>query len=65
MRDPARIAKVIDALRELWELEPDMRFIQLIANVTSASETNRSLWHMEEDELLHLIKLTKARWMRA
>lgn len=32
MRDPARIDEVIELLREVWTLEPDLRLGQLIFN---------------------------------
>ena len=32
MRDPARIDEVLELLREVWTLEPDLRLGQLIFN---------------------------------
>jgi len=33
-RDPERIDRVIDALRELWHRHPDYRLTQLVVNLT-------------------------------
>lgn len=47
MRDPARIEKIIGALRTLWQLNPDLRLGQLIINLTTGAET----YQVEDDEM--------------
>jgi hypothetical protein len=32
MRDPKRIPKILDLLKDLWNLYPDQRFLQLLSN---------------------------------
>jgi hypothetical protein len=32
MRDPARIDRIIDEIRELWKASPDLRLGQLLSN---------------------------------
>jgi hypothetical protein len=32
MRDPARIPRVLEALREFWQAHPDLRFCQIVGN---------------------------------
>ena len=31
MRDPARIPVVLDAIRKLWEANPDLRFVLIVS----------------------------------
>jgi uncharacterized protein YihD (DUF1040 family) len=49
MRDPARIDRVIELLREVWERYPDQRFGQLISNLLRESGSD-ALWITEDDE---------------
>ncbi len=46
MRDPARIDRVIEALREAWGKYPDQRLGQLLNNLTCAGE---EIFHVEDD----------------
>lgn len=34
MRDPARIPQILEALRIEWSCHPDLRFCQLVHNIT-------------------------------
>ncbi|WP_323143322.1 hypothetical protein [Massilia phyllosphaerae] len=42
MRDPARINEVLELLREIWTIEPDLRLGQLIYNAARISEPGLS-----------------------
>lgn len=46
MRDPERIDKFIDLLREIWHKHPDMRFSQLIGNALGFGDN----YYVEDDE---------------
>ena len=50
MRDPARIARVLEKLRALWLTYPDMRLGQLLLNLAKDEEDELSaLWHREDE----------------
>ncbi len=66
MRDPSRIPKVLAAVKELWDANPDMRLGQLVCNATSvASRQNRyaphrlveffDVFNVEDDKLLEAL----------
>lgn len=52
MRDPARINEVLELLREIWTLEPDLRLGQLIYNAARISEPDLSDVALIEDTSL-------------
>ena len=33
MRDPQRVDEILGLLKEMWEKDPDLRFLQLIYNI--------------------------------
>ena len=49
MRNPKRIAPVIEKLKTAWELVPDWRFCQLISNLHGNGR--QDIFYTEEDEL--------------
>lgn len=58
MRNPRRIARVLEQLRAYWELNPDLRLGQIVANLTperftrgadGLHQTNPS-FHVEDEE---------------
>lgn len=55
-RDPARIPVMLDAIREQWEKEPDMRLAQLIVGAISPTEPCPQVFYFEDDELLLKLK---------
>ena len=62
-RDPARIPKLLDVLKELWELEPDTRFGQLLLNFAfrggdHREKTNYLMYEQEDDITLAALKKT-------
>ena len=56
MIDPTR-QEILRLLEQLSELEPEVRFGQLIANLAflAAGPWNETLWDLEDDELLPAI----------
>lgn len=54
MRDPKRIDKFCDDLKEVWHQFPDWRFGQLMMNVLSQhlSDTGRDVFYLEEPEMM-------------
>ena len=51
MRDPNRIDKVIELLREAWHLCPDFRLTQLVMVVSEKPQDVGALWHVEDDTM--------------
>lgn len=57
MRDPKRIDKFCDLLKEIWKQVPDWRFGQLISNLGRQFEfefewTPGALFYMEDEEFM-------------
>lgn len=53
MRDPKRIDKFCDLLKELWKRVPDWRFGQLISNLGRQLEwTPGGFFYAEDEEFL-------------
>ena len=51
MRDINRIEPFLDKFEELWKLHPDIRFGQMIYNLTSGID----IFYIEDDKMLELI----------
>ena len=61
MRDPARIARVVEKLRALWLCNPDMRLGQLAENLgLSYALRSPNLFNLEDDEMERRIDQTLA-----
>ena len=45
MRDPNRIDRVVELLREAWLLDPDFRLTQLVIVVSNKPDDLGALWH--------------------
>lgn len=58
MRDPNRIDKFCDELKELWHKTPDMRFGQFMSNVLSevCSSTNKDIFYIEDESMMKFMK---------
>ena len=55
MRDPSRIDKFCDELKDIWKSQcPDMRFGQFIINVFGNFKTD--CWYWEENRMIFEIK---------
>ena len=54
--------ELIEKLVDLRELSPDVRFGQLLANLgfLVENQTDRSLWDVDDDELLGVIEKHRA-----
>ena len=50
-RDPNRIDRVLELLREAWHLQPDFRLTQLVMVVTDKPEDGSAAWHTEDDTM--------------
>jgi len=51
MRDPSRIDRVTELLREAWNLEPGFRLAQLVMVVSDKPQDAGALWHVEDDTM--------------
>jgi uncharacterized protein YihD (DUF1040 family) len=49
MRDPARIDKMLNLLREAWHKNPDLRLAQLVVNVIKPSVPCPQVFYQEDD----------------
>lgn len=60
MRDADRIQTVLDAIREAWEQEPDMRLAQLLVNAAKAGSyediSQSKLFYIEDEQILEGLK---------
>lgn len=56
MRDPKRINETLEKLRVLWELNPDLRFFQLISWIAEYGYGYRDPFFWEEDKWNELIQ---------
>lgn len=57
MRDPARIPRILEALRVEWEKQPDLRLGQLLLNAHSEPEGDheepaRRLFYTEDERIV-------------
>jgi uncharacterized protein YihD (DUF1040 family) len=55
-RDPQRIDKTIELLREAWHLMPDFRLTQLVMVVSDKPDDAGALWHVEDDTMERKLK---------
>jgi hypothetical protein len=55
---PTTQHELLEKLASLWELSPDVRFGQLLANLGFLVEdqTDQSLWDVEDEELLRVME---------
>jgi hypothetical protein len=51
MRDPNRIDRVTELLREAWHLDPGSRLTQLVMVVSDKPDDLGALWHVEDDTM--------------
>jgi hypothetical protein len=52
MRDPKRIEVVLDALREIWLHNPDLRLGQIVVNAIRPTDPCPQIFNAEDDVLL-------------
>lgn len=66
MRDPERIIPILDALRVVWEQNPDLRLTQLLVNLIRPGEPCPRVFYFEDDELLkRLRRVAEVGWEEA
>jgi uncharacterized protein YihD (DUF1040 family) len=53
MRDPNRIPKILEDLKNIWSKNPDLRLCQLLSNLVYDANI---LYHVEDDELIKGLK---------
>lgn len=58
MRDPNRIKPFCDELAELWSNWPDLRFGQIMYNISKYVEIEhrKDIFYMEDDELIQILR---------
>lgn len=52
MRDPKRIPKILDELKAIWAICPDLRLGQLILNVMQ----DPILYYLEDEEIIKRLR---------
>lgn len=60
MRDPTRIDRILNKIREVWIQQPDTRLFQLLLNTGIAARTDGSnydwsIYYIEDDKLEDVI----------
>lgn len=50
-RDPNRIDRVVELLREAWRLQPDFRLTQLVMVVSDKPEDGGAVWLTGDDTM--------------
>lgn len=70
MRDPARIPRILEALRVEWEKAPDLRLGQLLINAmdppaqTWDSSEGQTLSLTEDEQLVRDVQRLTAQWAK-
>ena len=55
MRDPKRISKMMELIKTIWRMNPDLRLGQMLGNITNDLSV---LYYMEDDELFDRLQKT-------
>ena len=58
MRDPARIDRMLELLREVWTRSPDLRLGQLIVNAVRPQEPCPEVFSIEDTVLARRLERT-------
>jgi uncharacterized protein YihD (DUF1040 family) len=56
-RSPQRISLILQALKEEWERNPEMRLTQLIVNLVKPNEPCPQVFYFEDAMLLEVLLL--------
>jgi len=59
-RDPKRIPEVLEAIREYWEQNPDLRLGQIIAGISHDRHNTFDPFNLEDDTLLDSLEDKKS-----
>ncbi len=65
-RDPERIDRMVELLRQAWHLFPDERLTQLVMNAADAHEVCAPLFYLEDDKMEEKLKkliASRQRWL--
>ncbi len=54
MRDPSRIDKVLNRIKNTWQQNPDLRLGQML--VAYADKENKNLFYIEDEDLAEVIE---------
>ena len=52
MRDPKRIPKILNELKEIWSSFPDLRLGQLLLNVLE----NQAFYYIEDEAIIKILR---------
>lgn len=52
MRDPERIGPMLDAVRKIWEANPDLRLAQIISNAARSHTAWPDVFSVEDRDLM-------------
>jgi uncharacterized protein YihD (DUF1040 family) len=56
MRDPKRIARIVELLSEVWTKVPDWRLTQLVVNASDTRHDCGPVFYLEDDEFEQRLK---------
>lgn len=70
MRDPKRINKILEQIKEIWKANSDWRLGQLVINVMSSDSvsglpmrpTENEIFNFEDDELINALDKATKEW---
>lgn len=51
VRDPKRILRILNKLRQVWDMKPDQRFCQLFENYVIGYNNWGMLFYVEDNDL--------------
>lgn len=58
-RDPARIDKVIELLRNYWHQYPDLRLGQIVSNCSQRLHKTPDPYYLGDDEMAEALQTTR------
>ena len=64
MRDPKRIAVILEELGKIWAEVPDERFWQFLMNLSGRIGIDRDPWFIQDDEALMQLQALRERWVK-
>jgi hypothetical protein len=56
MRNPGRIGPILELLRTVWELNPDLRLGQIFVNVVHPPQQSLAIFYIEDDEIVRRLE---------
>jgi hypothetical protein len=55
MRDKERIKLILNKFERIWKLYPDLRFCQIVSNITIGTSYNNDIFYIPDDEFEKLL----------